>query len=176
MPRAVRQLFFGRGTASNPATQSPPRLDCGNSVVIVGARGRWVSIETSVRTWDGDGFDSFLSSLAEDFRGWEGARTCCPVPRVLSVPWRDELVPPWPGSLLGVGARECGWCGLRGRPLPPRRPGPSSTASVRSGWRPARQPLVLSVQPSSLSRDSRVPPPGGNQHPRQQPERVKWKG
>lgn len=42
---------------------------------IVRARGRWVSIETSVRTWDGDGFDSFLASLTEDFRGWEGART-----------------------------------------------------------------------------------------------------
>ncbi|MCX4970829.1 DUF6228 family protein [Streptomyces sp. NBC_00654] len=42
---------------------------------IVRARSRWVSIETSVRTWDGDGLDSFLSSLAEDFRGWEGART-----------------------------------------------------------------------------------------------------
>ncbi|MFJ2407454.1 DUF6228 family protein [Streptomyces xanthochromogenes] len=42
---------------------------------IVRARSRWVSIETLVRTWDGDGLDSFLSSLAEDFRGWEGART-----------------------------------------------------------------------------------------------------
>ncbi|AVI00283.1 hypothetical protein C5L38_35105 (plasmid) [Streptomyces sp. WAC00288] len=42
---------------------------------IVRARGRWVSVETSVRTWDGDGLDSFLSGLAEDFRGWEGART-----------------------------------------------------------------------------------------------------
>jgi hypothetical protein len=27
-----------------------------------------VSIETLVRTWDGDGLDAFLSSLAEDFR------------------------------------------------------------------------------------------------------------
>ncbi|MFD5110521.1 MULTISPECIES: DUF6228 family protein [Streptomyces] len=42
---------------------------------IVRARGRWVSIETSVRTWDGDGLELFLSSLAEDFRGWQGART-----------------------------------------------------------------------------------------------------
>jgi hypothetical protein len=33
-----------------------------------------VSIETLVRTWDGDGLDAFLSSLAEDFRGWVG--TC----------------------------------------------------------------------------------------------------
>jgi hypothetical protein len=42
---------------------------------LVKARGQWVSIETSVRTWDGDGLDVFLSSLAEDFRGWDGART-----------------------------------------------------------------------------------------------------
>jgi hypothetical protein len=42
---------------------------------LVRARGQWVSVETSVRTWGGDGLDSFLSSLAEDFRGWEGART-----------------------------------------------------------------------------------------------------
>ncbi|MER5613618.1 DUF6228 family protein [Streptomyces sp. NPDC002215] len=42
---------------------------------LVKARGQWVSIETLVRTWDGDGLDTFLSSLAEDFRGWEGTRT-----------------------------------------------------------------------------------------------------
>ncbi|MFJ4717335.1 hypothetical protein [Streptomyces sp. NPDC088785] len=36
---------------------------------LVKARGQWVSIETLVRTWDGDGLDTFLSSLAEDFRG-----------------------------------------------------------------------------------------------------------
>ncbi|MFI1973349.1 DUF6228 family protein [Streptomyces cinnamoneus] len=42
---------------------------------LVRARGQRVSIETLVRTWDGDGLDSFLSSLAEDFQGWEGART-----------------------------------------------------------------------------------------------------
>ncbi|UWE10829.1 DUF6228 family protein [Actinacidiphila bryophytorum] len=42
---------------------------------LVRARGRWVSIETSVQTWHGDGLDTFLSSLADDFRGWEGART-----------------------------------------------------------------------------------------------------
>jgi len=28
-----------------------------------------------VRTWDGDGLDTFLSTLAEGFRGWAGART-----------------------------------------------------------------------------------------------------
>ncbi|GAA1089414.1 DUF6228 family protein [Nocardiopsis composta] len=42
---------------------------------LVRACGRWGSVETRVRTWDGDGLDAFLSSLAEDFRGWEGART-----------------------------------------------------------------------------------------------------
>jgi hypothetical protein len=42
---------------------------------IVRARGRWVSVETLVRTWDGDGLDAFLSGLVEDFRGWEGVRT-----------------------------------------------------------------------------------------------------
>ncbi|MFD3513829.1 DUF6228 family protein [Streptomyces sp. NPDC058657] len=42
---------------------------------IVRASGQWVSVETLVRTWEGDGLDSFLFSLAEDFRGWEGTRT-----------------------------------------------------------------------------------------------------
>ncbi|MFB6963234.1 DUF6228 family protein [Streptomyces sp. NPDC056309] len=28
-----------------------------------------------METWDGDGHDTFLASLAEGFRGWEGART-----------------------------------------------------------------------------------------------------
>lgn len=32
-------------------------------------------VETSVETWDGDGLDTFLASLAEDFRGREGVRT-----------------------------------------------------------------------------------------------------
>ncbi|MFC8460281.1 DUF6228 family protein [Streptomyces sp. NPDC057242] len=41
---------------------------------LVKARGQWVSIETLVRTWDGDGLDTFLSSPAEDLRGWEGTR------------------------------------------------------------------------------------------------------
>lgn len=41
---------------------------------LIRARGPWGSVETSVETWDGDGLDIFLASLAEDFRGWEGAR------------------------------------------------------------------------------------------------------
>ncbi|WP_327686999.1 DUF6228 family protein [Streptomyces sp. NBC_00467] len=42
---------------------------------LVTARGPWGNVETSVETWRGDGLDSFLASLAEDFRGWEGVRT-----------------------------------------------------------------------------------------------------
>nr|WP_107043040.1 DUF6228 family protein [Streptomyces roseoverticillatus] len=42
---------------------------------LVTARGQGVSVEVSVRTLGGDGLDAFLSSLAEDFRGWTGART-----------------------------------------------------------------------------------------------------
>lgn len=50
--------------------EDEPTLD-----FLVRARGPWGSVETPVRTWDGDGLDTFLASLAEDFRGWEGART-----------------------------------------------------------------------------------------------------
>lgn len=42
---------------------------------LVAACGSGVSVETTVQTWGGDGLDDFFSSLAEDFRGWEGART-----------------------------------------------------------------------------------------------------
>ncbi|MEW1640199.1 DUF6228 family protein [Streptomyces sp. NPDC093801] len=42
---------------------------------VVRAHGRSVSIETLVRTWSGDGLDAFLSLLAKDFQGWDGART-----------------------------------------------------------------------------------------------------
>ncbi|MFD8110206.1 DUF6228 family protein [Streptomyces microflavus] len=52
---------------------------------LVKARGQWVSIETLVRTWDGDGLDTFLSSLAEDFRGWEGARNWRSLERDLTI-------------------------------------------------------------------------------------------
>ncbi|MEU9139349.1 DUF6228 family protein [Streptomyces sp. NPDC048404] len=65
-PRPVHLLF------SEPTRPygDEPTLD-----FLMKARGQWVSVETSVRTWDGDGLHNFLSSLAEDFRGWEGART-----------------------------------------------------------------------------------------------------
>ncbi|MFC8294780.1 DUF6228 family protein [Streptomyces sp. NPDC057242] len=33
-----------------------------------------MSIEILVPTWDGDGLDTFLPLLTEDFRGWEGVR------------------------------------------------------------------------------------------------------
>ncbi|WP_338017432.1 DUF6228 family protein [Streptomyces adustus] len=65
-PRPVHLLF---SELTRPYDDEPT-LD-----FLIKARGRWVSVETSVRTWDGDGLHSFLSSLAEDFRGWEGART-----------------------------------------------------------------------------------------------------
>ncbi|MFG3100395.1 DUF6228 family protein [Streptomyces sp. NPDC048182] len=42
---------------------------------LIRAAGPWGSVETSVETWDGDALDVFLTALAEDFRGWEGART-----------------------------------------------------------------------------------------------------
>ncbi|MFV8130650.1 DUF6228 family protein [Streptomyces syringium] len=32
-------------------------------------------LRLSVRTFRGDGLDAFLDELADDFRGWEGART-----------------------------------------------------------------------------------------------------
>lgn len=59
-PRPVHLLFF---EPTRPFGDDP-MLD-----FLVKARGQWVSIETLVRTWDGDGLDTFLSSLAEDFRG-----------------------------------------------------------------------------------------------------------
>ncbi|GGR88301.1 hypothetical protein GCM10010252_28920 [Streptomyces aureoverticillatus] len=37
--------------------------------------GEAVRIEVMVRTWGGDDLDGFLAELAEDFRGWRGART-----------------------------------------------------------------------------------------------------
>ncbi|WP_324618409.1 DUF6228 family protein [Streptomyces sp. RTd22] len=52
---------------------------------LVKARGQWVSIETLVRTWNGDGLDTFLSSLAEDFRGWEGERAWRSLERDLTI-------------------------------------------------------------------------------------------
>ncbi|MER6464159.1 DUF6228 family protein [Streptomyces sp. NPDC001228] len=50
--------------------EDEPTLD-----FLVRAHGPWGNVETSVETWDGDGLDTFLASLAEDFRGWEGVRT-----------------------------------------------------------------------------------------------------
>ncbi|WP_225625377.1 DUF6228 family protein [Streptomyces werraensis] len=42
---------------------------------LVTAHGCWGSVRTTVETWGGDGLDTFLASLAEDFRGWQGERT-----------------------------------------------------------------------------------------------------
>ncbi|MFJ7968520.1 DUF6228 family protein [Streptomyces sp. NPDC096324] len=57
---------------SEPARryEDEPTLD-----FLVRAHGPWGNVETSVETWDGDGLHTFLASLAEDFRGWEGVRT-----------------------------------------------------------------------------------------------------
>ncbi|AKG44927.1 DUF6228 family protein [Streptomyces xiamenensis] len=52
---------------------------------LVTACGPGVSVETSVGTWGGDGLDDFFSSLAEDFRGWEGARTWRCLDHALSI-------------------------------------------------------------------------------------------
>lgn len=50
--------------------EDDPTLD-----FLVTAHGRWGSVATTVETWGGDGLDTFLASLAEDFRGWQGERT-----------------------------------------------------------------------------------------------------
>lgn len=49
--------------------EDEPTLD-----FLIKVCGSWGSVETSVQTWHGDGLDTFLTSLAEDFRGWDGAR------------------------------------------------------------------------------------------------------
>ncbi|MER0429007.1 DUF6228 family protein [Streptomyces microflavus] len=56
---------------SEPARryEDEPTLD-----FLVRAHGPWGNVETSVETWDGDGLDTFLATLTEDFRGWEGVR------------------------------------------------------------------------------------------------------
>ncbi|WP_369030337.1 hypothetical protein [Streptomyces adonidis] len=53
-PRSVHLLF---SELARPF-EDDPTLD-----FVVKARGQWVSIETVVRTWHGDGLDTFLSSL-----------------------------------------------------------------------------------------------------------------
>ncbi|MEU6849116.1 DUF6228 family protein [Actinacidiphila alni] len=65
-PRPVHLVF---SEPSRPYGDLDSTLD-----FIVRASGRWVSVETLVRTSDGGGLDFFLSSLAEDFRGWDGKR------------------------------------------------------------------------------------------------------
>ncbi|MGK5547446.1 DUF6228 family protein [Streptomyces sp. URMC 127] len=66
-PRPVELLLSGPARSFGA---DDPLLD-----FLVTASGRGVSVETSVRTIEGDGLDLWLSSLAEDFRGWTGART-----------------------------------------------------------------------------------------------------
>ncbi|MFI5772081.1 DUF6228 family protein [Streptomyces sp. NPDC051658] len=76
-PQPVHLLF---SEPSRPYGDDPT-LD-----FLVRASGEWVSIETSVSTWHGDGLDAFLATLAEDFRrspqqSWQpgdGRRPCSP--------------------------------------------------------------------------------------------------
>jgi hypothetical protein len=68
-PRAAN-LHFSEPTRPFSEYRDDPVLD-----FLVRAQGEWVSVEVSVRTLRGDGLDSFLVELAEDFRGWEGVRT-----------------------------------------------------------------------------------------------------
>lgn len=75
-PRPVHLIF---SEPTRPYGEDPT-LD-----FLVKARGQWVSIETLVRTWGGDGLDTFFSSLAEDFRGWEGARNWRSLERDLTI-------------------------------------------------------------------------------------------
>lgn len=67
--RAIKLRFHGL-TRSFPEEGDDPMRD-----FIVTAHGEAVRIEAVVRTWGGDGLDVFLAELAEDFRGWKGARS-----------------------------------------------------------------------------------------------------
>ncbi|MFD5427371.1 DUF6228 family protein [Streptomyces sp. NPDC127084] len=64
-PRPVHLLF------SEPTGPfgDDPTLD-----FLVKARGSGWASRPWCGQWDGDGLDTFLSTPAEDFRGWEGAR------------------------------------------------------------------------------------------------------
>ncbi|RCV52758.1 hypothetical protein DEF23_16235 [Marinitenerispora sediminis] len=53
--------------------------------LLVTARGEWARVQTSVRTFNGDGLCTFLFSAAEDFRGWAGARTWHSIERQLTL-------------------------------------------------------------------------------------------
>jgi hypothetical protein len=75
--RPVHLLF---SEPTRPFGDDDPTLD-----FLVKAHGQWVNIETLVRTWDGDGLHAFLSSLAEEFRGWDGARAWRSLERDLTV-------------------------------------------------------------------------------------------
>jgi hypothetical protein len=68
-PRAFK-LCFHRLTRSFPEERDDWMRD-----FLVTAHSEAVRIEVTVRTWGGDGLDVFLAELAEEFRGWNGART-----------------------------------------------------------------------------------------------------
>ncbi|MFB7288336.1 DUF6228 family protein [Actinacidiphila glaucinigra] len=79
------ELRFHKPERPFPDVVDDPVLD-----FLVTARGRWVSVEVSVRTLDGDGLDAFLAELAEDFRGWTGVRTWRSLERDLTLSARHS--------------------------------------------------------------------------------------
>ncbi|MFF4590889.1 DUF6228 family protein [Streptomyces sp. NPDC001388] len=62
---------------AHPLLSEPTRPFAGEPTLdfLLRACGPWGHVETSVQTWAGDGLAAFFASLAEDFRGWAGART-----------------------------------------------------------------------------------------------------
>ncbi|TDC64459.1 hypothetical protein E1283_31515 [Streptomyces hainanensis] len=62
-------LRFHQLARSFPEIPHDPMRD-----FLVTARCDAACVEVTVRTWRGDGLDGFLAELAEDFRGWNGAR------------------------------------------------------------------------------------------------------
>ncbi|MFF7444177.1 DUF6228 family protein [Streptomyces sp. NPDC008122] len=73
-------------------------------VFLSRARGPWGSVETSVETWGGDGLDTFLASLAEDFRAWEGVRTWPSLCHDLAAPGGAPSWRPCPTDLGNSGS------------------------------------------------------------------------
>lgn len=88
-----REVRFGGGIELCFHAPSRPFPNVANDPVLdflVTARSEWVSVEVSVRTLDGDGLDAFLAELADDFRGWKGARTWRSLERDLTLSARHS--------------------------------------------------------------------------------------
>lgn len=78
-PRAIKLCFLGL-MRSFPDEPDDPMRD-----FLVTADSEAVQVKVTVRTWGGDGLDAFLAELAEEFRGWTGARTWRSLERDLTV-------------------------------------------------------------------------------------------